>query len=457
MVLPTAPLQPLLRAHTRLIPALCRLSESASHEAYLVGGCIRDALLDRTIVDMDLAVAGDGLACARRLADAVRGSYVPLDETERTGRVVIRRRWTIDVTSLRGATLHEDLLCRDFTINVMACRLTDLLNGAPRLIDPLGGAEDLRRRRLAAVSERAFQDDPLRLLRAFRFAAQLDLEIDPQTRGWMRRWAARLPEASAERIQEELAALLMLPGTAPWLVRMWELGVLQAALPELLDVYPEGPADFALLSSMDRWLDRPDATGGDAIRKAVGARKDRPVAGRRTWIWVLRLSALLMGGRPEAAPPAAWIHGIATRRLRLSSREHRALRRMVRTARRMLELENAGSWDDALLYAIACEADEETPGVAALAWVSAQSTGRVSERLARGLKRLLRMDTRRQAIRKRPPLVTGTDLMAEFRLAPGPRLGLLLSRLEEQRILGGVATREEAFQAVRDWLAETPE
>ena len=201
-------IQPLLMAHRRLASDLADLCREVNHEVYLVGGAVRDALLGRAVHDMDLTLAADGLALGRKLADRLRCPFVPLDDTDRTGRVVLRRGFTIDISSFKGDGLETDLRKRDFTINAMALRLADVLDGQGSLVDPLGGAADLAAGRLQAVSEASFRDDPLRILRAFRLAGQFNLDITPETAAWIEACDQDLHRVSGERLLYELALIL---------------------------------------------------------------------------------------------------------------------------------------------------------------------------------------------------------------------------------------------------------
>lgn len=439
-----------LDAHPRASRALTTLSESVDHEAFFVGGCVRDALLNRATADFDLTVAGDGLLYARQLANDLRASYAPLDETQRTGRVVTRRGSTLDVTTMRGATIAGDLGSRDFTINAMAVRLIDALQRRPLLIDPLGGADDLRDRTLRAVSEQAFRDDPLRLLRAYRFAATLNLHIHPDTLRWIYRWAHRLPEVSAERIHDELAILLSHGGAAPCLANMADAGVLAAVIPES----GAGPVSFSLVAAIDRLLEDSGACPDHLIAAALSPMKTITVSARRPWAWLLRLAAAVFDVTGDAAPSPHWIHDLSTRRLRLSNRERKGLIRLLGWPPRIAASQTPADTPDAVLYDIVCETDIDTPGAAALTWEIARRNGSPSPETMRRVRRLLWIHERRQRLRTAPPLLTGHDLMTEYRLASGPILGRLLSRLEERQTLGHIDTREEAFSAVQEWLKQ---
>ncbi len=204
---------------------------------HVVGGFLRDALLGRATRDLDLAVSGDALALARRLADALGGAYVPLDDPRKIARVVAHHEnetWQIDVAALQGDRL-QDLARRDFTINAMSVPLDGMLEEAwPSLIlDPLDGREDLERRQVSAVSPDVFREDGIRLLRAVRLAAQLDFAIDPATRELVQQDASALHGVAGERVKDELLAILASDSALQNVHLLDELGLLTRIFPEL--------------------------------------------------------------------------------------------------------------------------------------------------------------------------------------------------------------------------------
>src|SRR5919109_1123451 len=142
--------------------------------AWIVGGAIRDELLGRDVVDVDVACADPELA-ARLYGRLEGGAVFPLSERHGAWRVAFRTGRTVDFTPLRGETIEDDLRTRDFAANAVARPV-----GSAELVDPLGGAEDVEARRLRAVSERIFEDDPLRLLRAVLRGDELGLPPGPE-------------------------------------------------------------------------------------------------------------------------------------------------------------------------------------------------------------------------------------------------------------------------------------
>ncbi|MEE2709162.1 MAG: hypothetical protein VYA69_06165 [Gemmatimonadota bacterium] len=437
------PLKEALHADPRLIPALRGIETKHRGEVYCVGGCIRDSLLNRPVTDIDLAVSSDAMGCARIFAEAVKGAFVPLDNAEDVGRVVFRRWMTFDFASFKGQTLDEDLSRRDFTINAIACRFSSVLEESSSLIDPLGGGADIENKKITAVSEQAFPDDPLRMLRAYRFAAQLDFLIERNTRVGITRWAHRLPDMSKERVQDEIAVLLTQNRAAPWIREMSRSGVLSAVLPELDQQHP-----FFTLEHVERILEAPASTQISGLGGLVPTQRKS----NRDWTWVLRLAALLIDHRPPHHRSEEWITTIATVRLRLSNREQRMLLSFLQMPVRIKTMIAESNVTDDALYGISRHSGEDTGGVILLTLALCQADDIDVSTYLPSLDRLVGLDERRQAVQAGPRLVTGDDLITLFDLQPGPRLGVLLERLEMKQVTDDIRTREEALAAVESWL-----
>ena len=232
---------------------------------YIVGGFIRDRLLDRRTNDIDIAVRGDAVAIAREVAAEIGGAFVLLDEISQIARVVLTENpeysrgdrsseWHFDFSAF-SEDIEADLARRDFTVNAMALELRQpTANGDPSdalplmpegpsmseqlrraLIDPFCGQEDLRLGIVRRVSTRIFENDALRLLRAVRLAAELGFTIEPETESLIRSHAGAITGVAGERTREELLHLLRLPRAAHHLGYMDELGLLPALIPELAE------------------------------------------------------------------------------------------------------------------------------------------------------------------------------------------------------------------------------
>jgi tRNA nucleotidyltransferase/poly(A) polymerase len=201
-------------------------------EIYLVGGAVRDMLLNRTSPDLDFALPSNGISLARRVANALRADFMVLDGERDTGRVIVTEsdgtRTFLDFAAYRGRDLEEDLRARDFTINAIAFDVH-----AQTLLDPLNGASDLRAKIVRACSPTSLSDDPVRTLRAVRQAAAFQLKIDLETRKAIKQAASSLSRVSMERLRDELFKILEGPKPDASMRALEMLGVFPFLLPEL--------------------------------------------------------------------------------------------------------------------------------------------------------------------------------------------------------------------------------
>jgi tRNA nucleotidyltransferase/poly(A) polymerase len=245
----------------------------AGQEAWVVGGAVRDELLGRELVDLDIAVREPKKA-ARAYAKRSRGAPFALSERHGAWRVALDGGRTVDFTPLPGS-VEDDLATRDFTINAIA---RPLAGGKP--VDPFHGREDLEARCLRAVRESIFEDDPLRLLRAVRLEDELDVRLDEATEALVREHASLVTGPAGERIVAELRRLS--PGGYR---RLDEIGLLE-------------PLGGAITDRLER-VDSPDyrlvAAFGDGLRRFPVSNELRRYA-----------AALLRAERPE--PDARSIH-----------------------------------------------------------------------------------------------------------------------------------------------------
>jgi poly(A) polymerase len=249
---------------------IAQLLSTQKKRGYIVGGFVRDRLLGKKTNDIDIAVSGDAVVVARKVAKEIGGKFVLLDVVNSIARVVIPEdrqpekalqnqnlrgtEWYFDFSSFTG-DIRSDLARRDFTVDAMAVELSQFIQaskataasppksaGSPaekrpplKLIDPFSGREDLRNRTIRAVSEQVFEADPARLLRAVRLAAELGFAIEPNTEALIRSHSQAISQVPAERVREELLRLLALPRASYYLRYLDTLGLLLALIPELAE------------------------------------------------------------------------------------------------------------------------------------------------------------------------------------------------------------------------------
>ncbi|MGD1937615.1 MAG: CCA tRNA nucleotidyltransferase [Cyanophyceae cyanobacterium] len=208
---------------------------------YLVGGTVRDALLGRRVahLDLDFVMPGDAIATARSIAEDYGIGFVVLDAERGIARVVFRDG-TADFARQVGPTLETDLHRRDFTVNAIAVQ-----PHGGRAIDPFDGQRDLQRRTMRMISPENLREDPLRLLRAYRQCAQLNLLLEEETQQSLRLLAPLLKTVAAERVMSEIRGLLAAPGGTRWGKAAWEDGIFKHWLPYL------APWQLALADQID--------------------------------------------------------------------------------------------------------------------------------------------------------------------------------------------------------------
>jgi poly(A) polymerase len=455
----------------------------AGQQAWLVGGAVRDRVLGRPTPDVDVVVAGDAAPAARAVARASRGATsFALSEQFGAWRVVARdHAWQVDVEALRGGSLEADLALRDFTVNAIA----EPIAGGP-LIDPLGGLGDLHERRLRVAGAAAFADDPLRVLRMVRLALELGLQPEPDTLAAARKGASGLQGTAGERVFAELRRVVATPDAVRGIDLLGDVGATAVVLPELermrgveqsrfhhRDVYGHTLEVLARTISLTRAAgdgaseDWP--LGGD--RATVAALLAEPLADELTRGDALRWGALL---HDVAKPPtrrvrpqdgrvtfighdslgASVAREILTRlraseRLRAHvaalARHHLALGFLVHEPQPLSRRTVFGY----LLRCSPVEVDVTLLSVAdrlATRGEGAQRSIDAHLRVARGV---LDDALRWRAHGPPDPLVRGDDLAAALAIAPGPRVGELLTELAAAQFAGEVSTREQALELAR--------
>ena len=217
----------------RFLVELREFSLSKNVELFLVGGAVRDILSDRIPSDYDFT-GDNAIPLAKEFANEMKYPLVKLDETpgRETFRVVKSPQIEFDFTAMQGGDIEEDLMRRDFSINAMAMPLSTNFNKAPVLLDPANGEKDLKEKKIRVISPETFKDDPLRILRAFRFAAQLKFEIEPETANQIRKNVFLLKEVAVERIFYELKQFLKAPQCSVFFPEFCDCGLLKTLFPE---------------------------------------------------------------------------------------------------------------------------------------------------------------------------------------------------------------------------------
>jgi poly(A) polymerase len=444
-------------------------------EAWVVGGAVRDRLLGRPVIDLDIVVAGEPRGLARRLALAAGGPVFQLSGQFGAWRVNgPGRGWQIDVAVLQGDSIEADLAQRDFTVNAIA----EPLDGGP-LLDPHGGAADLERRCLRMVAPEAFDRDPLRVLRLARFAAGLNFEPEPATVAAAAQRAARIVDVAQERVFGELKHLVTSDRALDGLELMAKLGLTPYVLPELselrgveqnrfhhLDVHDHTLAVLGAAIDIER---DPVAVFGDEQGAAVADFLAEPFADELTRAGALRFGALLHdAGKPatrDVTPEGnvtfighdregARIAREALTRLRASERLKAHVAALAQHHLRLGFLVHQRPLDRRAVYRYlrACEPVEVDVTLLSVADRLATRGDNAEPAIAAHVELARELLDAALAWREaglRTPLVRGNDLAEALGIEPGPRLGELLAAIDEAAYAGDVSTREQAIELAR--------
>ena len=227
-------------------------------ESYIVGGALRDILLNRPLTDIDIAVpnSADLEKKLKFIAKKKSLSFFPLDKKEKTYRMILKNPFIIqiDISAIKGKNILEDLKARDFTINSMAYPLAEAGNLSfktskinkknaglkikglriKKILDPTGGIKDLKNKTIIfSKPEKAIKNDPLRMLRAFRIASQLDFTINKKSLSAIKKHAPEILKSSPERIHDEIMLILKNPRSLPYIKSLFKHGLLLAIFPDL--------------------------------------------------------------------------------------------------------------------------------------------------------------------------------------------------------------------------------
>ncbi|MDP2673996.1 MAG: HD domain-containing protein [Dehalococcoidia bacterium] len=483
----------------RLLADLAAFFRGRGVQAYVVGGFVRDTLLGRDGHDIDVSIEGDPLVLGRQLADGLGGSYFPLAEEQHVARVLLpERRFHIDLMPL-SAEIEADLAGRDYTIDAMAVPLADAGSGRAAVIDPTGGLDDLRERRLRVIREDAFRHDALRPLRGVRLAVEMDFTIEPGTARLISKHAHRLPQVSVERQRDELMRIMATPRAGPALRLLDDLGLLEQLLPEVTetrgveqpkehywDVFShslEAVRNLDILLGEDEPGDRHWRTLWRELWGQLAWWQDaRPyfreeLLPERPRAAVLKLAGLLHDiAKPETktfddtgrmrffghADVGARKCGRILRRLRFSAREVALVQAMVQAHLRPVQMGQQGPPTRRALYRYFRDCGDAA--IATLFLSLADHLGTVGPRVSPSgwrqhvalVNYILTKRFQEEETISPPKLLAGDELMAELELSPGPMIGRLIETLREAQAAGEISTREEALALARTCLAGQP-
>lgn len=456
-----------------VIDDLASRFNKAGHRLYLVGGSVRDAMLGGIGHDLDFTTSASPGETHAILSDFTPSTW---DIGRDFGTIGAMKReggkeWQIEVTTFRadayepgsrkpvvafGERIEEDLVRRDFTVNAMAM---DVVAG--EFVDPWGGLHDLADGvlRTPAPAEVSFSDDPLRMLRAARFASRLGFRVAPEVQDAMRDMAERITIVSAERIQSEFTGLLLTDSPREGLDLLVRTGVAEHFLPELP----------ALRLERDEHMRHKDvyAHSLTVLEQAIDLEKAR---GHEPDI-VSRLAALLHDvGKPatrrfEGSKVTFHHHDVVG--AKLVSKRLKALKystAIVKSVAKLVELHlrfhgyGEATWSDSAVRRYVRDAGDELERLHILTRADCTTRNRnKATRLRRNYEELeWRIDelAAQEEIKAIRPDLDGSQIMEILGIAPGPQVGKAYKFLLDHRMEHGPATQEEAKALLLDWWSK---
>ena len=398
---------------------------------FLVGGSVRDLLLNRRTTDFDFTLQSDTLTFAKMFAKSIKSPFIQLEENPPTARVIVSlpdevpSQFQIDFTQFRGETLIDDLRLRDLTINAMAIPLETIMESDnPEVIDPCDGQSDIASRLLQFPSEQVIVDDPLRMMRIFRFAAQLDFEISKVSLEQVQTHQHRLPNVSRERTRDELLKVLKVEKSAPYLQQMGKAGL-------LAQVFPTGdilPGYWDMLDHFEAYQ-LPESL--DSYRDEISTflNEEMEMFAHRNSL--IKLCILFQ----------ECVNDIGNL-LKLSRKSVQFLKSLVSGHQILIDcnytrneiidfLRTVGSdWWGILLFSTVIQP--------------------ISSERIRGIVNIYYNHL--LPILKHGRLITGKDLILHYGLKAGKEIGMLLEQVEKRQFYGEIRTRDEAIKFVEDQM-----
>ncbi len=441
---------------------------------YLVGGYLRDAIMgrygpDHPAMDFDYAVEGkQAVPLARQLAGSLGGHFVLLDQELDTARVVFDSGQMLDFAGCTGGTIENDVRRRDFTVNALVWDP----EAPDDVLDLTGGLADLERRRIRAIAEQNFLDDPLRMLRAYRFSTVLDGAIEDETRRMISRHSSLLGRSAPERISYELFLIANAGPAAATLKDMGETGLLEVIFPELRATRKVPRNAFHHLALWEHSL---ETVAQAALRlpelpQAVREDLQAELSAGVTRLGATRIACLLHDiGKPDTwqvSPDgrhsfyghdrlgAEMCEAVADR-LKWSRQVSRFVVKLVRWHLRPGQLFHQGPPTRRAVHRFYRSIGQDVPPLMVLAFGDLGATrgpgleGDSRLSLEKNLLELLEgyyvfMSSQKAAQR----FLNGNDVMRLLNIQPGPLVAEILGALEEAQGLDEVRSREQAERFV---------
>ena len=470
-----------MKIDTGVISILKATREQSSRkkiDIFLVGGFVRDMLINRVSYDIDLVVSGNSEIFSRALSRRLGANYFLLDKDTQAYRIVYdqskKARWNIDICKMQGGGINSDLKRRDFTINAMAVdvnKLTSLQvdkSISENLVDLFNGTGDLKKKTIKLVSAKCLDEDPLRMLRAFRLSATLGFKIEHKTAKEIAKRVSKIKKISRERVRDELFKMLECKESHRFLEELCRIKLLEAIVPETKFLDREkGLLKHSILTVkfLEYLLDRKNLAKvwSDSLAKDTIFEISKSTAQISDTALLKFLCLFHDIGKPftkkkkgnkltficHDSVGAEILEKIAIG-LRLSNKQTKMLKALTKSHMRAHYLVNLKTITKRAEVRFTRDIGEETPLLLLFTVADFLSTSKELKKLSfkqnrSATKKIISSYFKFKKAKKFTRFINGHDLINKFKMKQGPKIGKVLDELELAQREGKIETRKEGL------------
>ncbi len=455
----------------KLLLTISREAQNMPNELWLVGGYIRDVSLGIPSKDYDIAITGNATKFSRILSKKLNGHIFYLDRERKEQRITLRGRRTIDIKPIKN--ILKDLAERDFTVNAIAFDLKNLNT----IYDPFNGFQDLKRKILKPVSNRIFNEDPLRLLRLFRLAGVLNLSISKRTLNLAQKSANKIDAVASERVRAELFALFEIEKSYKYLKIMDKIKLLKFLFPEV-----ERGTQIPQKKYRSKNLKEHSLVCYDIMEKIITKKRyatfvdftsifEKFVTKHKA---ILKLSALLhdigkLWTMKQDTSGSIHFHmhekkgeirfnQYYKKKLCLTNKESKILSMLILHHMRAHLLSRVDRITNHALYRFVKDGADAIPGILLLSYADSISScggGKETRKIEKTIMNIMKYYSLAKSLTPKKRMITGDDLITKFGLTPGPYFKKILDAVEKAQIGGKIKSKTQAYSFVKKIIQES--
>lgn len=466
------------------LPVISRIARKYNINIWIVGGFLRDIYLnkEKDLIDFDFCVEKNTTFIAKEFSCLISSKYIVLDEIQESIRVIFKKKdkiYTFDFTRIRGESFREDLALRDFSINALGMNLN---NKEIKIIDLFKSKEDLDRKVIRVIKEEVIPQDPLRILRGFAFSANYGFHIEAKTLRYMVKFKKLIKNVSKERINEEFFKILSSSYSIKIVKMMDKLRIIDEIIPYIRKVRNVTQGGY---HHLDVWNHSLETLRQFELfyRRTIQNNKEmkdyfnEELVQGRSRAHIVKLACLLHDiGKPKAKKKHGkrtifhahekigmdLAEGIAVN-LKLSLKEKELLKKLIFWHLRPGYLADQIFPTERAIYRFFRDTKKEGVAVIILSFADWRATRgpltdakkrKRHEKIMLGLAAKYFIDQEKKPL---PKLVGGNDIIKKFKLKPGPLIGEILKKINEEHALGKVNTKTKAYETAKKVIRQQVE